>query len=226
MEFGGEGREIPRDLMCPNCTGNQAGRLWRHGWYERFFKSELSELKPILILRLRCSKCGGSQACLYDFLVPYRQCSAELLGGLVWRYLLDGEMVYEEYEWASADGKGHRNLVFTVIEKLCQVYAYLGRYVAEAGLRPGESLWERAEPEPDAECANSSKAKKEGKRVKLNQVAAVLMRFKRQSGRDGAGNVFGFLQRAGMRLRLPISLLTGAKVVRLYAPHSLECGLF
>lgn len=226
VEFGGEGREIPHDLKCPECRGVKAGCLWRHTWYERFFRNEFRELKPIRILRLRCSKCGKTQACLFDFLVPYRQYSPELLGEHIWPYLLDGLMTYEEFEWNSADGKGHRNLVFTVIEQLCHMYVWLAEQVVKGSFKPGEPFFRRSEPEPDARCVNAGKARTERKAEGLNQVAWALMRFKKQSGTEGAGKVLGLLQRAGMRLSAPVSLLTGAKVLKLYAPLRLKCRLF
>jgi hypothetical protein len=226
VENGGEGREIPRDLRCPRCPGKDHGRLWRHGHYERFLRSKSCELQPIQILRLRCSKCGKSQACLFDFMVPYRQYSAEALGELVWPYLSKKQMTYEEFEWASEDGKGHRNLVFTVLERVCQMCVWLVGQVEKRSLRPGESLWGRQEPEPRAESANAWKARKAGKEAALNQVAGALMKFKKHSGAAGMGKVFGILQCVGMVLPAPLSLLTGAKVFRLYATHSLECRLF
>jgi len=159
-------------------------------------------------------------------MVPYRQYSAEELGERVWPYLSEKQMTYEEFEWASEGGKGHRNLVFTVLERLCQLYVWLVGQVEKESLRPGESLWKRPEPEPPAKSANAWKARKAGKEAALNQVAGALMKFKKHSGAEGVGKVVGILQRVGMRLPAPISLLTGAKVLRLYAPQSLECRLF
>ncbi len=224
---------IPSRLSCPNCVGVRGGRLWRHGWYERFFITELGKKKLIQILRLRCSKCRASHACLYDFMVPYRQYGAELLGLLAWKYLIEKVMKYEEFEWGlhavEADEKGHRHLVFTVIERLCQVYSWLMGQVEKVNLRPGESLWKRPEPEPEKDCVNGWKAKKAGKEEALNQVARALTRFRRLCGDEDfvidGSSVFGILQRAGMNLPLPFSLLTAAKGLRLYAPQSLECKL-
>jgi len=226
VEFGGEGREIPHDLKCPRCPGKDRGRLWRHDQYERFFRSYSCDLRPIQILRLRCSKCGKSQACLFDFMVPYRQYGAEELGELVWPYLSGKKITYEEFEWDSKDGKGHRNLVFTVIERMCLMFSWLVGQVEKQSLRPGESLWRRQEPEPRAKSANAWKAIKAGKEAALNQVAGALMKLKRQSGAEGMGEVVEILQLAGMSLPAPISLLTAAKVLRLSAPQSLECRLF
>lgn len=226
MEFGGEGLEVPRDLKCPRCPGKDAGRLWRHGEYERYFKSYSCDLRPIQILRLRCSKCGKSQACLFEFMVPYRQYSAEELGELVWPYLSGKEMKYEEFEWASKDGKGHRNLVFTVIERMCQVFSWLVGQVEKERMKPGESVWRRPETGPPAGSANAWKALKVGKEAELNQVAGALTKFKRHSGAVCIGEAVSVLQLAGMRLAAPISFLTGAKELRLYAPQRLECRLF
>lgn len=233
VEFGGEGQAIPSGLMCSDCAGVTGGVLWRHGWYERFFICDLGQKKRIRILRLRCSKCRASHACLYDFMVPYRQYGAELLGLLAWKYLIEKVMTYEEFEWglptAEADEKGHRHLVFEVIERLCQVYSWLMGQVEKANLRPGESLWKRPEPMPERDCVNGWKAKKAGKEEALNQVARALTKFRRLCCDedfviDGSG-VFGILQRAGLNLPLPFSLLTAAKGLRLYAPQSLECKL-
>ena len=159
-------------------------------------------------------------------MVPYRQCSAEALGELVWPYLSENRMTYEEFEWGSEDGKGHRHLVFTVLERLCQMCVWLVGQVEKESLRPGESLWRRQEPEPPAKSANAWRATKTGKEWGLNQVAGALMKFKKHNGAEGVGQVVGILQRTGMGLPAPLSLLTGAKVLRLYAPQSLECKLF
>jgi hypothetical protein len=165
-------------------------------------------------------------------MVPYRQYGADVLGLLAWKYLIKKVMTYEEFEWGStaeADEKGHRHLVFTVIERLCQVYSWLMGQVEKANLRPGESLWKRPEPMPEKDCVNGWKAKKAGKEEALNQVARALTKFRRLcEGEDflvDGGSVFGILQRAGMNLPLPFSLLTAAKGLRLYAPQSLECKL-
>lgn len=233
VKFGGEGRVIPSALKCPDCARSRGGRLWRHGWYERFFISELGQKNLVRILRLRCSKCRASHACLYDFMVPYRQYGAELLGLLAWKYLIEKVMTYEEFEWelteAEGDEKGHRHLVFDVIERLCQVYSWLVGQVEKANLRVGESLWKRDEPEPEKDCVNGWKAKRVEKREALNQVARALTKFRRLCCDEDfvvdGGRVIGILQRAGMNLPLPFSLLTGVKVLRLYAPQSLECKL-
>ena len=226
MEFGGEGREIPHGLSCPKCPGKRRGRLWRHGQYERGFRSKSWELQKIQILRLRCSKCGKSQACLFDFLVPYRQYSAEALGELVWPYLVEEEMTYEEYEWGSEDGRGHRNLVFKVIERLCQMYVWLAGQVERDRLRPGESLWKRMAPESWKGCINARKAKTEGKEAELNHVSEALRKCKKQARTEEGGRTVGILQRLAMTLPAPFSLLTGARALELYAPQKAECRLF
>jgi hypothetical protein len=159
-------------------------------------------------------------------MVPYRQYGAEELGELVWPYLSDKQTTYEEFEWDSKDGKGHRNLVFTVIERMCQMYSWLVGQVAKECLKPGESLWRRQEPEPRAKSANAWKAIKAGKETGLNQVAGALMKLRKRSGAEGIGEIIGSLQYEGMRLPAPISFLTGAKVLMFSAPQSLECRLF
>jgi hypothetical protein len=159
-------------------------------------------------------------------MVPYRRYSAEELGELVWPYLSDEEMRYEEFEWASKDGKGHRNLVFSVIERMCLMFSWLVGQVEKESLKPGESLWKRPEPEPPGKSANAWKALKVGKEAALNQVAGALVKFRKHIGAEGIGKAVEVLQSLGMSLSEPISLLTGAKALRLYAPQRLECRLF
>lgn len=144
----------------------------------------------------------------------------------MWPYLVEREMTYEEYEWGSEDGRGHRNLVFTVINRLCQMYIWLVGQVEKDSLRPGESLWSRKEPEPWKGCINAQKARIEGKEAMLNQVAEALMKCKKHSGTEEVGKIVEILQTAAMRLPAPFSLLTGAKELELYAPQRAECRLF
>jgi len=166
-------------------------------------------------------------------MVPYRQYGAELLGLLAWKYLIEKVMTYEEFEWGllaeRGDDKGHRHLVFDVIERLCQVYSWLVGQGEKANLKTGESLWKRPEPVPEKDCVNGWKAKKALKEEALNQVARALTKFQRRFTDEDfvvdGGKIVGILQRAGMNLPLPFSLLTRAKVLKLYAPQSLECKL-
>lgn len=216
MEFGGLGKEIPHDLACPQC---QVGRLHRHDDFLRPFEG-----KQIRINVLRCSKCGKSQACLFDFLVPCSADTPEALGEQAARYLTE-EKSYEQAGWESSqeEGEGQRSQIFRVIESLCRKHNWIVAYLEKLQLKPAESLWKRKEPEPEEECPNAHKARSPEKRKRLNQLRAALGRYMRMSGVAMAAAIAA-LQQAAMLLTAPFSLLTRTEVRRLSAPKKVRYG--
>jgi hypothetical protein len=218
VEFGGGGREIPRVLLCPASCG---GRLRRHDRYVRSFEG-----KPIEIQVLQCSRCGASQACLFDFLVPGSGLAPESIGEDAARYLAE-EKSYEQAGWEASEDEGEssKNRIFRAVERLCHKVNWIAEYVERQDLKPGESLWKRKEPEPPpGEWTDVFRARGPEKRKALSQLRAVLGKYMRMTGKQ-MKKAIAELHRASMQLAAPFSLLTRSERQRLSAPKNVRYGI-
>lgn len=226
MECGGGGKDIPSCLPCPDCRVKPAGRLWRHGSYLKSFISVDASNISIRILRLCCSICTVTHACLFPCLVPGSSHSGEALGELITPYFFV-EKSCERLGWEASpeEGKGHRQMVYRMVERLCQKREWIERFVEKQVQGSGESLWQRKEPEREEECPNAKKVRTKEKRAALTRVRALLEKLREQSGKE-VGKLVGFLHEASMQLRAPFSLLSRAKVLVFMSPHDEGDGLF
>jgi len=226
VEIGGEGKKIPSGLPCPSCTNKPVGRLGRHGSYLRTFKSFSGLHSKLPVLRLLCSKCRKSHACLFEHWLPYKRCSIEAQAQLVEPYLFE-EMSYDQVGWAvSADeGEGHRHLAFTVVARLCQMRQWITSFAERQRHRVEGSLWRREKLEAPGDCPNAYKAKKKDKRAALNQVKEALEKLKKLNGDKWEG-LLGQLHAAAMCLRTPVSLFTWTRAIRISTPHNRGDALF
>jgi hypothetical protein len=212
VECGGQGEEIPSGLPCPDCSSKPYGRLRKHGYYLRNFQSIERSKILLTILRLRCSKCKKSHACLFPCLIPHSSYSADALGKLVIRYFFEDKS-YERIGWeASAEeGEGHRHLIYRQVARLCLKQDWITGFAQKQVLRKGESLWKAKKPKPEEECDSARRVKSQKKRAAMNKVKAAVMRFRESTG-QALEKVVGVLHQASMQLRAPFSLLSEAKV--------------
>ncbi len=178
------------------------------------------------VLRLLCAKCKASHACLFENWLPYKRYSSETQAELVEPYFFE-EKSYERLGWeASADeGEGHRHLVFTLVARLCELREWITSFVEQQRHKHEASLWKREGPEPPGPCPNAYKAKTPEKQAELNQTREALMKLKKLSG-GRQESLIALLQRAGMGLRTPVSLLTCTQPVSPYSPHNWGYALF
>lgn len=219
MEFGGEGKPIPSCLPCPVCAG---GVLHRHGHYLKPFQGS-----QIRIEVLQCyGGCGTSQSCQFDFLAPGSENEPESLSELASVYLSE-EKSYDHVGWETSENEsdGHRNLVFTVIERLCAMVEWITSFIEKERLKPAQSLWKRKKQEPEEACPNAVRARTDGKRKKLNQLRDALGKYMRDK-RKTMGEVIMELHRAAMQQAEPISLLTRAEAPRLLVPKTTGDEMF
>lgn len=226
VECGGEGEKIPSGLPCPDCGGSPCGRLRKHAYYVRSFE-DIEKVKiKLTILRLRCSKCKKSHACLFPCLVPHSRYSADSLGKLVTPYFFE-DTSCERIGWeVSIEGnKGHRHLVYRLLERLCQKQDWITGFVEKQVLKRGESLWKRKEPEPEEECDSASRVRSAEKKEALNKVKAALMKF-RESSEPALEAVVSLLHQGSMQLSKPFSLLSAATVVLVRTTHKRGDALF
>lgn len=226
MECGGGGKEIPRCLPCPDCSGKPVGRLWKHGSFLRSFKSVAGGKVAIWIRRLCCSKCEATHACLFPCLVPGSSHSAESLGKLVTSYFFEKKSC-EQLGWEASgeEGEGHKHLVHGVVEGVCEKEERLERLVEKEVQKSGESLWKRKEPEPEVACPNAKKVRSAEKKAKLTRMRAVLEKLREQSGRE-VETLVSFLHERSMQMRAPFSLLSRAKVRVFMSPQNRGDALF
>lgn len=221
MEFGGEGKPIPSCLSCPLCA---RGVLHRHDHYFKPFQGS-----QIRIEVLKCyGGCGTSQSCQFDFLAPGSENESETLSELAASYLSkEEESSYERvgYQTNESESEGHRNLVFTVIERLCAMVEWITSFVEKKRLKPAQSLWKRKAQEPEEVCPNAVKARTYEKRKKLNQLRGTLGKYMRDK-RKTMGEVIMELHRAAMQQVEPRSLLTWAEGPRLLVPKTMGYGIF
>lgn len=219
VECGGQGEEIPTGLPCPGCRSKPGSCLWKHGYYLRIFISIGESETKIKITRLRCPLCNKTYSCLFPCLVPHSSYSTDSLGKLVTPYFFEDKSCAQiGWEASDGEGEGHRHLVHSLVERLCEQLDWITSFVEKQTQRQGESLWRRKEPEPEAECSNARRVKSKEKKAALTRVKAVLMKFKENS-EHRIENLVCVLHRAGLQLRAPFSLLTRAKVMFVKTTH-------
>lgn len=228
MEIGGQGEEIPSGLPCPVCPSKPSGRLRKHAYYLRSFKSfkSVNGNGKIKITRLRCSKCKKSFACLFPCIVPHSSYSAEALGELVTPYFFEDKSC-EQIGWEASgeEGEGHRHLVHRLVEGLCQKEDWIAGVAEKQVLKQGESLWRRKEPEPEEACGNVGRVRSQKKRAALNRVKTALMKFRDSTG-QALEAIISLLHELSMELRAPFSLLSQAKEVLVRTTHKRGNALF
>ena len=187
----------------------------------------IEKVKVLLrILRLRCSRCKKSHACLFPCLVPHSSYSAKALGELVVRYFFEDKSC-EAIGWeaSSEEGEGHRHLVYRLVEGLCRKEDWIARVAEKQVLEQGESLWKRKEPEPEEACSNARRVRSETKKAAMNRVKAALMKFRESTG-QALETIVSSLHEVSMQLSAPFSLLSQAKVAPVKIPHKRGKALF
>ena len=131
------------------------------------------------------------------------------------------------WEASGEEGEGHRHLVHTVIQRICDNEDRIASLVEKEVQKSDETLWRRKEPEPEPEavCPNAKRARSEEKEAKLTRMRAVLEKFRQESGHE-VETLIGFLHKATMQLRAPFSLLSRAKAMVFMSPHDRGKALF
>lgn len=227
VELGGEGKEIPTSLPCPDCQTKPVGRLRKHANYLRGFTLAVGGGRiKVKITRLRCSKCKVTHGCLFECLVPHSRYGAEALGRLATQYLFEDKS-YEEIGWekSAEEGEGHRHLIYSLVERLCRKEDWISAQAEKQVLKRGESLWRRKEPEPEEPCKNAGKARSEKKAAAMNRVKAAVKKFKEGTG-QALETVVGSLHQISMQLSAPFSLFSAAKVAVVRTTHKRGEALF
>lgn len=216
---GGEGKEIPSGLPCPEPRSLSCRLLQKLGRYVRSFKTSDGVKVQISIQRLYCPGCGVSHACLFPCLIPGSGYAAETLGELVVPYLFERKS-YEEIGWEmeEEEGQGHKHLVHSVLERLLEKLDWILSFVEKQALRYGGSLWRRKNPERPNEAEEPFKVKSKEKNEALKSLKTALMKFGERSGQKMEKLVCQ-LHAEAMQSREPVSLLARPRCALVNAPH-------
>lgn len=157
--------EAPRPSRCPGPEGCPYP-LWKHTPYERTAIDETGKAIEVTIRRYRCSRCGLTVSCLFDFLIPYLRFTVQAVCAYAEEYL--GQLItYEELAW-SADGEhvSSKSSIFRWIDRLAERADRLATAIQrEAVLTRPENV--ELELEKVA-CPNGFKARKPGKASDLD----------------------------------------------------------
>jgi len=157
--------EAPRPNRCPGPRGCPFP-LWKHTPYERTAIDETGRAREVIIRRYRCSKCGLTVSCLFDFLIPYLRFTVQAVCVYAEQYL-KRLITYEELAW-SADGEHvpSKSSIFRWIDRLADRADRLATAIQrEAVLTRAENVELEFE---EVECPNSWKSRKPGKASDLD----------------------------------------------------------
>ena len=158
-----------RPKFCGNCQ--KFDSYWAHGSYSRKVE-EGSEKAEIKVPRWKCCWCGRTRSELPYFVVPRRRYTATVLAAGVQIYAVNSTTYRDEVSKLGESGPSPAQ-AFRWVELLCQKAKGLlfdvQSLLISAGMEP-EELIELEQ----VSCPNSERAKKEGKREKLNILAKAI----------------------------------------------------
>ena len=196
--------------MCPDCGAEKS--LRSHGGFYRRVVAAIDDEQVVWVKRVRCGRCRRAFSCLYDWLVPYRHYSLEVLGAVLEEYLLKPAS-YARTVWGLTTRMSPSTL-FHVLEAMLKrvklAMQQLQLFLVDAGIFL---------PADDSPCPNSFKTKSQSKAKALDTTAR-LVRLAQSHFRAGA--IVGLQQFFSTRSLPVFSFLTG----RLSVPHNWQCLIF
>ncbi|MBX9725176.1 MAG: hypothetical protein K2X81_27480 [Candidatus Obscuribacterales bacterium] len=222
MGLGGEGKEIPRCMLCPACA---KGVLHRHDWRFKGIKHLDGVKRQYKVQRLRCSYCKEPFSCFADPMVPYKQYTTTVLAAMAEDYLTVPGTYKGLASGATSDNDfdDHCHILFLVIERLCELINWIEIWVQKLRFKFKESLWSSDNPKTK-ECPNAWKARKSDKEGKLDRLRNAMGLWKTVSEEK---SFIEELQREGTRQKAAaFSLLTCAKRQKLLTPHNWKLKLW
>jgi transposase-like protein len=161
------GIELPE--KCPRCQGLEV--FWRHGKYQRRVREKDGESVPVKIYRYICKVCAQTVSCLYGFLAAYRQYAVSVVAEAVEAYATKAT-TYRELSWAADAAKSAEvSTIFCWVRDLSRQAEQLLPAIQKE--MPLDLLWQEKEAEIPA-CLNACKAKSEGKKEMLHQLAELV----------------------------------------------------
>lgn len=177
-------------------------------------------------MRVRCGnrECGVTHACLYDFLIPYRQYTAEAVSEHIERYLTS-LISYVEAAFGSAGGAmPDPSSVFRWLSAMLRQVESLLQQMQLACVDSGMDLLE--DSKAANACPNGFKAQREEKKKELDQGVTLV-----QLARGLSLTPVLFLHRFFLSVaEIYVACLSGRSKMRIYrkisSSHSLQCGLF
>ena len=114
-------RQVRAGTVCPRC--GQAGRLHRHGVYERGITGVLGQVLGILIARYLCLACRGTVSYLPSFALSYR-----LVQVATFEAFLDGKLDRRDVQtWQTLLQQYQRRMAEYAVDVIRTVGCGLGR---------------------------------------------------------------------------------------------------
>jgi DNA-directed RNA polymerase subunit RPC12/RpoP len=213
---------VERPGQCPGCSSR---RLWRHTGYKRAAKELEGTAKPVMIQRFRCAECWKVISCLFAFLIPYVQYTAEAVADWLGRYVERPATTYEELGWNGPINQ--KSTAFRKVAVLCSgSEELLSEVQTEAMLNRAEHVeMERRR----SNCPNAERAQTEGKKAQLDSSASLLafcrqlMRGVGLTGKEILIQLNRYFRLSAEELR---SILSGRKGLEMSIQQRMERTLF
>ena len=125
-------RQVRPELVCPR-GGGCAGRLHRHGTYERGITTSIGKIVLMLIARFLCAGCGRTISYLPDFALSYR-----LVLARTFEAFLDGERARRDVQTWETVLQSYRR---RTLVNAAAVVRVMGCGFGRAPPVPAEGLW-------------------------------------------------------------------------------------
>jgi hypothetical protein len=201
---------------CLACGGS----LWSHGTYRRRVEG-FSVCILLAVPRWICKVCRKSLSLLFDFVLPGKKFSAEVSATYVEEYAMN-ESSYRKAAWGEHDldrddAESSTARAFRAVSDACGSVDEMLMAVQQACTDAAVNLI--GEPFEEVQCPNSSNAKSEKKRIRLNRLSylfGMLSRFLHVP-------TVAMLEKNAAISAAYRKLFLGS---RLSAPHSLKQALF
>jgi hypothetical protein len=157
-------------------------------------------------------------------ILPYRKYAVPAVSGMIEDYVCEPGTYYDLSSGAAPaeDFKDHTHLLFCLIEKLLEHISWIEGWLQMVRFGRRESLWQGEFP-PRIECPNAWKARKQGKKDKLNRAREAMAMMQKVIG---AGSFSEVMETASRQLRSePFSTLTVARPAKFLTPHNWKFAL-
>lgn len=209
--------ELPKD--CKICEENS---LVSHGYYVRGYIDDV-EKHYVQVARLRCRRCRLTFSCLYEFLIPYRRYSVDLLAKGIFTYLTV-LCSYAEALWEATESEipvvisTMWRVMDSFLRKIHRAQIELQRGLVAGGvdlLGTGMGFFDL--------CCNSVKARVEGKALLLIRAASVALMAERLLQGDAIRTMHRYFLSTKEN---NFYILAGRKGIKLSGPHSVQMPIF
>jgi ribosomal protein S27AE len=145
-----------KEIYCPKHPDE---KMAMHDNYQRGIKESGEKIQ---IMRLICNKCGGTQAILPDFLLPYKQYSADEIEAVI----MDAETndvyeietkasVYTIRRWIKELSEKMKSWISVMKAILIEMHGYTPSEISMAGMTPIEQIRELKQQLPKIKASGN-----------------------------------------------------------------------